>query len=532
MKYFFLIILFFSSFTVAHSQPNMQWSKIYNSTAAQDDYFIDMKLDKDGNVYVTGYSRLSTFNYDILTLKYNSSGVLQWTRTFDGRANDYDVSVGIEIDNNGFIYVAGNTMDSVGSSRAFLYLLIKYNSNGDTIWTKKYNNSIDTTDNYNFVQSFTSDKQDNIFITGMGGGHGLDSTPPGYVTIKVDSSGNKLWTRYYKSPAPATDIPNIIVSDKIGNIYVGGNSAAGNAVLIKYSNSGDNLWTASLGTNIGWNRIFFDNTNGVYVGGRRILAKYSLLGNLVWNKFFASSYNSADVQMDSNFNLVTTARLISNGSLFATVKYSSNGDSLWSKTYQPILPSYNDPYSIAIDKYGNIYVTGSTDNHSFSQFFRFLTIKYSPDSTFNWAVHYNNGFEADYQAQKILVDTSGNIYVAGSAKVFNGLDIALVKYSQLTGITQTSSLIPQKFALHQNYPNPFNPTTKINYELPNNSFVQINIYNSIGRQITSLINKKQNSGSYTVNFNSGEYNLSSGIYYYSLLLDGGVVETKKMILLK
>ncbi len=101
-----------------------------------------------------------------------------------------------------------------------------------------------------------------------------------------------------------------------------------------------------------------------------------------------------------------------------------------------------------------------------------------------------------------------------------------------TGIRHVSEIIPESFKLFQNYPNPFNPSTIINYELRNTNYVQLIIYKTQGKEISSLIKRNQNAGNYSVNFNSAEFNLASGMYYYSLILDGEVKQTKKMILLK
>lgn len=93
--------------------------------------------------------------------------------------------------------------------------------------------------------------------------------------------------------------------------------------------------------------------------------------------------------------------------------------------------------------------------------------------------------------------------------------------------------IPDKFILNQNYPNPFNPVTKINYELPISNFVVIKVYNLLGREITTLVEEKQNAGRHEVIFDAGTVNggLPSGVYFYSLNSDG-YSETKKMMLLK
>jgi len=106
----------------------------------------------------------------------------------------------------------------------------------------------------------------------------------------------------------------------------------------------------------------------------------------------------------------------------------------------------------------------------------------------------------------------------------------------ITSVNQVLNKIPNNFNLYQNFPNPFNPKTTISYNLDKRSFVEIKIYNILGKEIVTLVNQSQNSGFYKIEFNSKEEltvaELNSGIYFYSLILDGNLVDTKKMILLK
>ncbi len=88
---------------------------------------------------------------------------------------------------------------------------------------------------------------------------------------------------------------------------------------------------------------------------------------------------------------------------------------------------------------------------------------------------------------------------------------------------------PAKFALEQNYPNPFNPSTEIRYSLAKSTFVELNVYNSIGQEIARLVNSKQEPGNYKVSFNSK--GLPSGVYFYHLRTKE-FNSFKKMILLK
>ncbi len=91
--------------------------------------------------------------------------------------------------------------------------------------------------------------------------------------------------------------------------------------------------------------------------------------------------------------------------------------------------------------------------------------------------------------------------------------------------------VPEKYSLSQNYPNPFNPSTKINFTLPENSFVQLSVFDITGKKVAEVINDKRDAGSYEINFEAGKLGLSSGAYFYTLKSDN-FSETKSMILLK
>jgi hypothetical protein len=89
--------------------------------------------------------------------------------------------------------------------------------------------------------------------------------------------------------------------------------------------------------------------------------------------------------------------------------------------------------------------------------------------------------------------------------------------------------LPKEFELLQNYPNPLNPTTIISYQLPVNSFVTLNVYDVIGREVRTLVNGPKASGSYTIQFDGSD--LPSGVYFYRLRA-GDFTSVKKLILLK
>ncbi|MGE5848119.1 MAG: T9SS type A sorting domain-containing protein [Ignavibacteria bacterium] len=99
----------------------------------------------------------------------------------------------------------------------------------------------------------------------------------------------------------------------------------------------------------------------------------------------------------------------------------------------------------------------------------------------------------------------------------------------ITDISDEPEIIPIVYKLNQNYPNPFNPSTIINYQIPEESFVALKIYDVLGNEILTLVNEEKIAGSYKVSFDAGK--LASGVYIYQLKA-GTYVDTKKMILLR
>ena len=128
---------------------------------------------------------------------------------------------------------------------------------------------------------------------------------------------------------------------------------------------------------------------------------------------------------------------------------------------------------------------------------------------------------------KIIGANSKNIEIKG--RVNNGLSIQ-AKILNPTDVDDPDNTfeIPKEFALQQNYPNPFNPTTTIRYELPEAGNVKIDIYNTLGQNVSTLVNKYKNIGQYKINFDAT--GLSSGIYFYILQTENKFLRQKMMLL--
>jgi len=123
-----------------------------------------------------------------------------------------------------------------------------------------------------------------------------------------------------------------------------------------------------------------------------------------------------------------------------------------------------------------------------------------------------------------LTEGYQRLIVVNSNKITWIQDVGLV-----TSVNNNTTTNNMDFRLEQNYPNPFNPSTKISYSIAQRSRVSLKIYDIMGREIETLIDKEQEKGVYEINYTPK--NLSSGIYFYTLNAEN-YRETKKLIFLK
>lgn len=112
----------------------------------------------------------------------------------------------------------------------------------------------------------------------------------------------------------------------------------------------------------------------------------------------------------------------------------------------------------------------------------------------------------------------------------------LINYD-VTSVNEDNPEVPTRLSLYQNYPNPFNPSTSINYQLPKQSHVTLEVFDVLGREIATLVSRVEEPGYKSVTFDASK--LSSGVYYYRLVANaipsgqsGNYFETKKLLLLR
>jgi hypothetical protein len=129
------------------------------------------------------------------------------------------------------------------------------------------------------------------------------------------------------------------------------------------------------------------------------------------------------------------------------------------------------------------------------------------------------------EVRDLEIDNNGSIWIGtmgGGIAVYNETGIVSVDEGEF-------KKLPTDYFLFQNYPNPFNPTTRIKFDLPKSSHVLLRVFDLLGQEKTTLVDKELSSGYHEIEFDAG--NLPSGIYFYRLEAEG-FIQTKKMILVR
>lgn len=287
-------------------QGNFLWSRTHNGRYNDNDQALGVDTDLNGNIYVAGFDWNDDCfaDQDWLIRKYSPNGDLIWSVTYCGTVDDSEQATSIAVDGGGNVIVVGYEKDAAVPGTGGNCLVRKYDPGGNLIWSRTYNGFVNYGDSAGDV---AIDSSDNIIVGGF-----CDYSPANWLLIKYDSSGNELWTRTYAGLCSGNwgwgggQIQSVAV-DASGNILTAG--ALRGCYNIDYfwlveklNSTGNLLWSRTYscsGESEGATAVEVDRNGDVYVAGYHnptagfasmdwIIMKYSASGEVVWSV----TYNS------------------------------------------------------------------------------------------------------------------------------------------------------------------------------------------------------------------------------------------------
>ncbi|MFX0058626.1 MAG: SBBP repeat-containing protein [Candidatus Heimdallarchaeota archaeon] len=359
----------------------VQWNRLWGGI--NYDSGEEIAIDSSNYVYLAGSTTsFGAENSDMLLVKYDSSGLQQWNRTWGG--NDQDWGRGVAVDSSNNVYLAGETY-SFGAGYIDM-ILVKYDSSGVQLWNRTWGGS-----NSDICFETEVDSFDNVYLAGSSTSFGAGSSD--IVLVKFDSSGVQQWNRTWGGNN--YDWNEGVAVDSSDNVYLAGETnsfGAGSTdmALIKYDSSGVQQWNHTWGgsEHDASEGVAVDSAGNVYFGG----ATYS--------------FGVGDSDM-------------------ALVKYDSSGVQQWNRTWGG--SGYELNRAIAVDSFDNVYFAGQTSSFGAGESDMAL-VKYDSSGVQKWSRTWGgNRWET---TRGMAVDSADNIYLVGETSSFGAgsTDMALVKY--------------------------------------------------------------------------------------------------------
>ena len=419
-----------------------EWMKMYNNDSVNGDDEASAIAIDSSFVYVTGYSTGKTTGEDYATVKYHSSGNMEWDVKYDGPSHEGDFANAIAVDSSGSVYVTGYSYRGIPHKHADYYT-VKYDSSRNVIWDVRYDSRRNGND---VARAMVLDLSGNLWVTGKSEESlGSGDKDHDYYTVKyAANNGKRLWHDRFDGPGDEDDEAAAIAVDSSGVYVTGkiaGNGTSFDYYTVKYDvNIKKRLWEATYdgpGDDEA-TAIAVDESGNVYVTGRSFKGsgtgfdyttiKYNKDGIQQWVTSYSGPGNGDDeavaIAVDSS-GVYVTGKITGNGTGFdyCTVKYDSSGNKLWNETYNGPDNGNDEAAALAIDSTG-VYVTGKSQGNG--TYYDYATLKYDFSGNVVLIARYEG--PGDDVATDIAIE-SRNIYVTGSSQgSTTAKDYATIKY--------------------------------------------------------------------------------------------------------
>lgn len=427
---------------------NEEWSSTYDGAVTENENPVAIDVDADGNVYASGY--VSHYEYwwnqhpmRFLTLKYSPTGNLLWSEAL-GLGDSIQARVlDMKLDTNGQVIVTGtlNKISAQNSLPVHAQLTVAYGNDGSVHWQST--NGVGTGV---VVRPF-----DELHVAADGSSYLLgDYTSSGQTKdslylIKLDSSGQTLWNRrlagsnqnYFSSGALIQDNPNHMLA-LVGVYKRNGPPETDSILILRVDTSGALQQLSSTNELHISPAVPFDAAIGpegeLYLGGGDDerqksdfkLVKFGSSGIPSW-AIHEDGQGDADgtlydmkADSDGNLYVLGVIRNITTGFDILTAKYNPLGQLLWSNTYNSGSNNNDFPSELAIDPFGDVVIAGL--RHSLGKD-TYTAIKYDSEGAFQWVAEITDSLMPYSKTVDLCIDYSANVVVASAR--------GLVKYNPL-----------------------------------------------------------------------------------------------------
>jgi hypothetical protein len=484
MKRMMPILMALMIVSLANAQPpDTLWTRTFGGPRLER--FHDVKCTPDGGYIAVGETwSLPGHDVDWYVVKTDSLGHLQWSQTFGGPYDDR--AQAMVLTNDGGYVIAGHI--SGDTSRYEDGALVRLNAQGDSVWGHLYGGY-----SSDVIWAMGSTTDGGYVLGGFTGTYGSGGWD--FWMLKTDSLGDSLWSHTFGGRIDEQGFAVQQTSD--GGYAIGGSTASFSAGaydmwLVKTNAQGDSLWSRTYGGGsfdevramqqtmdsgfilVGYTGSFGQGWENAW------LVKTDSLGNMEWNRAYGNveqTYAMCVRQLGDGGYIVGGANSYGTGNIPNwLLRTNALGDSLW----------------------GCIWGSGRGDGID--------ALAVTPEGGYILAGHW------DWDIQGI---TSG--------------DACLIKTARdPLGAADRPRVLPRQYSLSA-FPNPFNSQAIITYSTPSRTHLVLNVYDLLGRDVSTLQQGWADAGSHTVRFNAES--LPSGIYFCHLNA-GAQSLTRKLILLK
>jgi hypothetical protein len=561
-----------------NSSGSVQWTKTIGG--AGKDFAVCIIQTTDNGYAISGYTvPYGSTYYNMVIVKLDTSGSIQWCRSIDRSNYEYATSIN-QTSDGGYILAGMSATGGVFTSDMFI---VKLSSSGTYQWSKTYGGSHDEIA-YSIIQ--TSDG--GYAFAGYTNSYGPYNV---FYILKIDSTGILQWSRLIEETGTGSAVYSVIQTTDGGFAMAGGFTPTGTGnydmYIVKLNSSGSIQWTRTVGGTGDENAnsiiqtsdggfVAAGNTNSYGTGNYDMyIVKLNSSGTLQWSKTYGGSSveNAYSIIKSSGGGFVIagqTASFGAGGDDIYLVKTDSLGNTCGNSTSPSSLygvsGTLNTPTVSVVTQNPTVttptYITGaggiltticivgippaptlvSPPNGSYNQP---STVRFIWNKS-QYAVSYRIQIALDSLFGNFVVNdtlSDSTIVVANlqvnkyywwhvNAKNVYGISpySAIWKFGTFpVGVKEINTDIPDRFNLYNNYPNPFNPVSKIKFDIAKTGNVKLIIYDVLGRELATLVNEQLKPGTYEAEFDGSNY--PSGIYFYRLETPE-FTNTKKMVLIK